>query len=75
MSHFLPSLKPKQVVRALKKAGFVEDHQEGSHLTLLRASDKRRVVVPIHNRDLGTGLLNKIVADAGLTKQEFKELL
>jgi predicted RNA binding protein YcfA (HicA-like mRNA interferase family) len=30
----LPSLTARKVVRALKRAGFVEDRQKGSHLAL-----------------------------------------
>ena len=75
MSDKLPAVKPRKLIRALQKVGFQIDHQVGSHVTLLRQSDHRRVIVPVHTRDLGVGLLVKIIADAGLTKDEFKELL
>jgi predicted RNA binding protein YcfA (HicA-like mRNA interferase family) len=35
----LPTVNPRQVVRALEKAGFEIDHQTGSHVVLWRASD------------------------------------
>jgi predicted RNA binding protein YcfA (HicA-like mRNA interferase family) len=75
VSNKLPAVKPKKLIRTLQQIGFEIDHQTGSHVTLLHAADHRRVVVPMHNRDLGTGLLLKIIADAGLTKEEFKKLL
>ena len=75
MSDKLPAVKPRKLIRALRQVGFEVDHQSGSHVTLLRAADHRRVIVPMHNRDLGIGLLLKILADAGLTKDELKELL
>lgn len=75
MSEKLPAIKPKKLIRVLRQVGFVIDHQTGSHVILFRSSDHRRVVVPMHNRDLGTGLLAKIIVDAGLTKEEFKDLL
>ncbi len=31
----LPALNSRKVVKALKKAGFVEDRQKGSHLVLI----------------------------------------
>ena len=71
----LPTVKPRQVVRALERAGFEIDHQTGSHVVLWRASDNRRVVVPWHNRDLGRGLTLRIIKSAGLTRDEFIELL
>jgi len=71
----LPTVKPRQVVRALERVGFEIDHQTGSHVILWRASDNRRVVVPWHNRDLGRGLTLRIIKSAGLTRDEFIELL
>ena len=71
----LPTVTPRQVVQALERAGFTVDHQTGSHIVLLRASDSLRVVVPWHNRDLGRGLTLQIIRSAGLTRDGFAELL
>ena len=71
----LPTVTPQQVIHALKRAGFEIDHQTGSHVVLRRASDDDRVVVPWHNRDLGRGLTAQIIKSAGLTRDEFIELL
>jgi predicted RNA binding protein YcfA (HicA-like mRNA interferase family) len=71
----LPTVTPRQVIRALERAGFAVDHQTGSHVVLLRASDGCRVVVPWHNRDLGRGLTRQIIRSAGLTREEFTDLL
>jgi predicted RNA binding protein YcfA (HicA-like mRNA interferase family) len=71
----LPTLKPHQVVRALERAGFEIDHQMDSHVVMRRAGDGCRVVVPWHNRDLGRGLTLQIIKSAGLTRDEFVELL
>jgi len=71
----LPTVKPRQVVQALERAGFEIDHQSGSHVVMWRASDNRRVVVPWHSRDLGRGLTLRIIKSAGLTRDEFIQLL
>jgi predicted RNA binding protein YcfA (HicA-like mRNA interferase family) len=71
----LPIVKPAQAVRALERAGFEVDHQTGSHVVLWRASDNRRVVVPWHERDLGRGLMLRIIKSAGLTRDQFIQLL
>ena len=71
----LPMVKPAQLVRALERAGFEIDHQTGSHVVLWRASDNSRVVVPWHNRDLGRGLTLRIIKSAGLTRDQFIQLL
>ena len=51
------------------------DHQTGSHM-ILRQKDEphRRVTVPNH-RELAKGTLRAIINDAGLTVEEFVDLL
>lgn len=61
----LPTVKPRQVVRALERAGFEIDHQTGSHIVLRRASDNRRVVVPWHDTHQQAVHLLGAVGDAG----------
>jgi predicted RNA binding protein YcfA (HicA-like mRNA interferase family) len=73
MARKLPSVKPKILMRALKRDGFVVHHVTGSHYVLKR--DKFRVTVPYHNRDLKPGTLSSIIAQAGLTVEEFLDLL
>lgn len=44
----LPSLKPTEVIRKLRKAGFIFDrHAKGSHEIWYNPSSKRWTVVPI----------------------------
>jgi predicted RNA binding protein YcfA (HicA-like mRNA interferase family) len=71
----LPTVTPRQVIAALEKAGFIVDHQTGSHVVLWSQSNDQRVVVPWHNRDLGRGLTLRIIKSAGLTRDEFVKLL
>lgn len=76
MSPKIPVITSKQLVRALKHAGFSEDRQKGSHLTLINSKTNKIVTIPIHTGvDIGKGLLKKIVTDAGLTIEEFYNLL
>jgi predicted RNA binding protein YcfA (HicA-like mRNA interferase family) len=71
----LPTVTPRQLVLVLEQIGFEIDHQTGSHVVLRRASDDVRVVIPWHNRDLGRGLTLRIIKSAGLTRDEFEELV
>jgi len=70
----LASIKPKDLVRVLKKIGFNKHHQVGSHVTF-KHPDGRRVTIPLHNRELKKGMLHGILKDIGLTIEEIKELL
>lgn len=71
----LPSLKPRDIIRVLKKAGFVESHQTGSHLILEKPDSFYIVTVPIHNRELKRGTLYNIITQSGLSREEFLELI
>lgn len=70
-----PALKPREVVKALKKGGSVEKRQVGSHLSLEQPQTGVIVVVPMHRRDLKRGLMMGIIKDAGFTLEEFLKLL
>lgn len=67
----LPVLTSKQVIRALKKAGFYVHHRRGSHAILKHPDRPLRVTVPVHNRDLKRRTLSSIIKQAGLTSDEF----
>ena len=73
MAGKLPVLKPKKVMKALERGGFEVHHTSGSHYILKK--DGLRVTVPYHNKDLKPGTLASIIEQAGLTVEEFKELL
>ena len=71
----LPSLKPREIIRALKKHGFVELRQKGSHLIMVNEARHKKTIIPIHAKDIKKGLLYAIINDAGLTPEEFAKLL
>ena len=76
MSSKLPRVDCRQLVRALKRAGFEEQRQRGSHQHLRRASDGKRVTVPVHQgRTVPIGTLRAILRDADISVDEFRELL
>jgi predicted RNA binding protein YcfA (HicA-like mRNA interferase family) len=70
-----PAINAKDLIKALKKKGFVFERQTGSHAIYVN-SDKIRVTVPIHGkRDLGIGLLRQILNDANISVEELKMLI
>lgn len=73
----LPSLKPRDVICALEKAGFVITRSKGSHHRLVHASDPtRQTTVSVHKgKDMPRGTLRDIIDQAGFTVDEFLDLL
>ena len=75
MTQRLPALRPQQVVRALERAGWQVHRQRGSHVSMHKEGVPFLVTVPLHRRDMPRGTLRDIIKDAGLTVEEFLELL
>jgi predicted RNA binding protein YcfA (HicA-like mRNA interferase family) len=69
-------LKPRELIRALERAGFqLLRKSKGSHWQF-EHPDGRRVTVPVHRgRDLGPGLLRKILRDIEIEPEEFRKWL
>jgi predicted RNA binding protein YcfA (HicA-like mRNA interferase family) len=70
----LPRVSSRECIRALGKVGFYFVRQKGSHVTLRRDSPFSQTVVP-QNNEIPPGTLRAILRDAGLTVDEFVELL
>lgn len=72
----LRPLKSNAVLLALKKAGFIERRQTGSHLILKNEQSGKITVVPIHgNKDIKIGTLRSIIRQSGVSTEEFFNLL
>lgn len=59
--------KAREVIKLLKKDGWFEDSQVGSHLQFKHPIKKGKVTVPIHKgKDLENGTVKSIFKQAGL---------
>ena len=68
----LPAVTSSDLIRIVKKFGFIEQRQKGSHLHLKRVVDNKRITIPIHkSRDIPKGTLSAILRDAGISLEEF----
>ncbi len=71
----LQLISGREAVQALQKVGYEIDHQAGSHIILRHInSPHRRLSVPDH-KTLAKGTLRALIRQAGLTVEEFNELL
>jgi len=59
-------MKVRELLKLLKKDGWVEKSQKGSHLQLEHTTKKGKVTVPVHGGDIPKGTLNSILKQAGL---------
>ena len=59
-------MTPKEMIKHLKKNGFEEISQNGSHLKLKTPAPGRTVIVPYHSKAMKKGLEQAILKQAGL---------
>jgi predicted RNA binding protein YcfA (HicA-like mRNA interferase family) len=71
----LPRLKATDAIAAFERAGFTA--KEGSnHRVLRRDGCQYNLAIPCHaSKTLGSGLLRRLIRNAGMTVEEFIELL
>jgi predicted RNA binding protein YcfA (HicA-like mRNA interferase family) len=70
-----PVCRAREALAALRKAGFVLDHQTGSHAILYKPGHPNPITLPMHAGDVKPGTMRRIIRDAGLTIEEFRRLL
>jgi predicted RNA binding protein YcfA (HicA-like mRNA interferase family) len=71
----LTPLSSRKVIHILEQLGFEKIRQRGSHI-FFRHPDGRTTIVSIHKgEDIGRGLLQEIIKDTKLTKEEFLKYL
>lgn len=69
-----PQIRPKDLVKALQKAGFVKIRQTGSHV-YLKHSDGRLTSVSVHPGTIPTGTMRAILEQTHLTAEKLKKLI
>lgn len=70
----LPQLRPKDLLKALLKNGFMKDHQTGSHV-YLKHSDGRLTSISIHPGTIPVGTLRAILRQVKVKPEDLKEFL
>jgi len=76
MTPKMPRITATDLLRALRRVGWVEAHQEGSHIQLRHPEKAGRVTVAYHRGDiLNPKTLSSALEQAGLTVEKLRELL
>jgi len=69
----LPVLSGEELVKALKRLGFVEVRQKGSHMKV-RHADGRTAIVPMHT-EVALGTLRSIMRQVRITAEQLGDAL
>ena len=69
----LPVISGWEAAKVFQKIGFLFHHQTGSHMIYYR-SDGRHLSIPDH-KELDRGTLRSLIKGAGMTVEEFVNLL
>jgi len=68
--HKLPRANGDKHVAAFKRAGWTVNHIEGSHCIMIKEGCNVHLSIPVHKgREMGLGLLKKLIAKAGLSNE------
>lgn len=73
MSHQLKLCSGAVAVKKFQRAGWVVDRQVGSHVMLIKTGYRFTLSVPQH-KELGIGILKKLIKQAEISIEEFNEL-
>jgi predicted RNA binding protein YcfA (HicA-like mRNA interferase family) len=71
-----PSIKlcsGAEAVKKFKRAGWIVDRQKGSHTMMVKSDYQYTLSIPLQ-RELGIGILKKLIRQAGLNVDEFNRL-
>lgn len=71
----LPTISGLELIKRLKRAGFIATRQKGSHVRLERFDGEKtvKITVPMHP-EIKKGTLHRILKDANLTAEQFDKL-
>jgi len=70
----LPIISGMEAIKAFSRAGWIPHRQVGSHVVLRKEGSKVTLSIPKH-KELKPGLLRDLIKAAGLSVEEFEELL
>ncbi|CCQ89541.1 YcfA family protein [Nitrospina gracilis 3/211] len=73
MSPSLPRFSGADVVKKLERAGWKVERQKGSHVMMVKPDYEYTLSIPQH-KEIGIGLLKKLLRQANITSEEFRNL-
>ncbi len=71
----LPTVSGRDVVKLLTRIGFNIVGRKGSHIRLKKKNNRTLVAIVPDHKEIAKGTLKSILKQAGLTREEFLDLL
>ncbi len=62
-------MTPREMIRFLKKNGFKEVGQNGSHVKMKNPKTGNQTIIPYHSKPMKKGLEQAILKQAGLKRE------
>ena len=70
-----PVVKPKELIKALKRKGFVIDHISGSHYIMYNSDKSLRATIAYHNKPIKRRTVMSILKSVNISVEDLKTLL
>lgn len=70
----LANISGREAAQAFERAGWQRLGQVGSHLVMIKPGVRANLSIPLH-KELSVGTLRSLIRNAGLTVDEFLDLL
>ena len=71
----LSPLKPRQVIRKLRRLDFAGPVAGGRHVRMIHRDTGQIIPIPMHKgKDVGVGLIRAIIREIGITPEEWNRL-
>ncbi|WP_367354610.1 type II toxin-antitoxin system HicA family toxin [Atribacter sp.] len=66
--------RPSEIIKILEKKGFILSRIKGSHHIYFHPKSGKRVIVPLHKKDLPKGTFYTILKQAGISRKDLNDL-
>ena len=73
MSHSIKLCSGTRTFKKFKKVGWKIDRQKGSHVMMVKEDYEYTLSIPLQ-KELGIGILKKLINQAGLSVEQFNNL-
>jgi len=71
----LSTEKPARLIKLFQKKGWGIDRQTGSHVVMVHDENPMLLVIPVHSNEIQPELIQSLLKQAGISREEYFELL